>query len=73
MDATGKKQRVFFDGDKNMRQIKCDVVTKRLKTIITEQLPGVDFFAKRRQGQVCHNWIPFARVTDITADSDRIE
>ncbi len=73
LDLTGKKQRVFLDGDRNMRQIKCEVVTKRLIAILKEQPPGVGFFTKRKQGQVCHNWLPLARVTDITADNDRIE
>ena len=50
-----------------------ELVTKRLTAIIKEQLPGVDFFAMRKQGQVCHNWIPFARVMETKADSYRIE
>ncbi len=33
-DATSKKQRVFLEGDKNMRQIKREVVMKRITAII---------------------------------------
>ncbi len=65
LESTGKKQRVVLDGDKNMRHIKCEVVTKRLTAILKEQLLGLDFLAKRKQGQVCHIWFPSARVTDI--------
>jgi hypothetical protein len=72
-DTGGKKQRDFMDGDKNMHQIKCEMATKKFTAILKEQSPGKDFFAKRGQGQVCHKWLPLARLVDITADGYRIE
>ena len=49
------------------------MLAKRLAAIVKESHPGLDVYARRRQGEVTLSWLALARIVDLTADSYRIE
>ena len=72
-DVDGKRQRVFLDGDKNPKQTRREILTKKLATVLHELHPQTELFANRRQGEVKLGWVALARIADLTPDSYRIE
>jgi hypothetical protein len=72
-DVDGKRQRVFLDGDKNPKQTRREILTKKLATVLHELHPQAELFANRRQGEVKLGWVALARFADLTPDSYRIE
>ena len=72
-DVDGKRQRVFLDGDKNPKQTRREILTKKLATVLHEHYPQAELFANRRQGEVKIGWVALARLADLTQDSYRIE
>ena len=72
-DVDGKRQRVFLDGDKNPKQTRREILTKKLATVLHELHPQAELFANRRQGEVKIGWVALARLADLTQDSYRIE
>ena len=72
-DVDGKRQRVFLDGDKNPKQTRREILTKKLATVLHELYPQAELFANRRQGEVKLGWVALARFADLTPDSYRIE
>ena len=72
-DVDGKRQRVFLDGDKNPKQTRREILTKKLANVLHELYPQAELFANRRQGEVKIGWVALARLADLTQDSYRIE
>ena len=60
-------------GEREARQAKKEMVTKRLAAVLKKTHPALDLYAKRRQGEVTISWVALARLTDISPDSYRIE
>ena len=61
-DPTGAEQKLFIDIDENLKQVRTESITRRLRKVFKDMHPGLDVFCKRRDGQVCSRWIPLARV-----------
>ncbi len=72
-DPDNKRQRAYVDADKSPKQSKKEMLTKRLAAVVKESYPGLDVYARRRQGEVTLSWLALARIVDLTADSYRIE
>ena len=69
----GEGHRVFVDYDKNGKQAKLEITTKRLHLALQKVHPDVKCFVMRRLGTVRADWIDLARVTVPDRDSYKIE
>ena len=69
----GEGVKLYVDLDKNGRQRKMEVTTKRLMAALKATHPELPCFAKRREGTVATSWLPLARVILPNADEYRIE
>ena len=61
LDEHGVARQVFVDGDKNRKQIRTEVITKKLAQILTSKTKQ-QLFGRRAEGKVFHAWVPVAKV-----------
>ncbi len=72
-DASDVMQRVYVDGDKNLRQSRTEMATKRLHSALKQCHPQLQFFARRQIGEVCLDYMAIARVIVVDANVTKLE
>jgi len=60
-DEHGTARQIFIDGDKNKKQIRTEVVTKKLCQILATKTQQ-QLFGRRSEGKIYHAWMPVAKV-----------
>ena len=69
----GSETKMYFDVDKNKKQIKMEMMGRRLHKVLKEKYPARDFFNRKRDGTISTEWTPLARVAIVGPESHQIE
>ena len=69
----GKETKVFLDGDKSRKQIKREVLTRKLMKVLKDQYAMRDFRMRKRDGTVSSDLSPLARVIVTSPEDFRVE
>ena len=63
---------IYLGRDKSDRQKSTEIATKRLRTILAELHPTVEFFAKKFDGEIHSEWRPLAKVDVISKNECKL-
>ena len=69
----GADTRVYLDGDKNRKQIRKEVLSRKLQRVLKEKYPNNEFFNRKRDATISSDWVPLARVVVPDPDTFRVE
>ena len=69
----GSETKMYLDVDKSKKQIKMEMMSRRLHKVLKEKYPARDFFNRKRDGTVSTEWTPLARIANVNIDSYKIE
>ena len=69
----GAEAKMFVDIDKNKKQVKLEMIGRRLYKVLKERYPARDFFYRKVSGTVVHDWTPLARVVVTSPEAHEIE
>ena len=69
----GAESKMYVDVDKSKKQIKMEMMGRRLRKVLKEKFPARDFFNRRRDGTVSTDWTPLARVVVVGPEAHKIE
>ena len=67
------KSPVFVDADKNRKQIRTEILSKRVTRWIEEKLPAASVRCRRSEGIVVCNSVPLARVVVYGPESAELQ
>ena len=69
----GQPTRIYVDSDKSPRQIRKDILTRKLHKVLKGHYPAIPFFCRKRDGVVSVDWVPFARVSVLSREAHTLE
>ena len=65
--------RIYIDKDKNRKQIKKEVLSRKLVRILKAKFPTKDFNAQKRTGVITSNVFPLARISVTGPETHKVE
>eukprot|EP00972_Heterocapsa_arctica_P006715 982215-Heterocapsa_arctica.AAC.1 len=68
----GGRAKVFLDFDKNRKQVRGEILTKKMHKILKERMPNADLRVKRKEGTITLGWSPVVRITILSPDEQKI-
>eukprot|EP00972_Heterocapsa_arctica_P069423 10258372-Heterocapsa_arctica.AAC.1 len=69
----GSETRIYIDKDKNRKQIKTEVLGRKLLRILKTKFTAKDFVNQKRTGIINSNLLPLARIVVLGPESHKIE
>ncbi len=57
-DSSGTSHRLYISCDKNLRQVRTEAIVRRFHKLFKTWHPDLDFFCKKRDGQICSKLDP---------------
>lgn len=73
LTPTGERHNVYADVDKNRATIRGETLARRLSRFLQDKGIGGAFRNRMQDCCVSNDWIPFARIMDLTTDGFRIQ
>lgn len=67
--ATGERAPTYADVDKNRATVRGETLSRRLARFLADRELGGTFRARKQDFSVSRDWIPFAKIVDLTPDS----
>lgn len=71
--ATGEQFHAYAASDRNRATIHGETFSRRLSRFLADRNIGGTYRSRRQDFSVSRDWVPFARVVDITSDSFGIQ